>query len=231
MALVAGGGVILVAAIAAVRFHAPFEGASAGVAFGLYLFAGTLLVRRIGAFHPHRRFGLANMLTLARLVATCLLAGFAVEAITGGPVDDPTAWMLFTFTVVALALDGLDGLAARRFGLTSAFGARFDMEVDAFLILVLSVMAFALNKAGAWVLMSGLLRYIYVAAQVVWPVLTRPLPPAWRRKVIAVIQGCTLAALLMPVMHPPVSGIAAACALLLLTCSFGIDIVMQVRRT
>ena len=37
-----------------------------------------------------------------------------------------------------LALDGLDGWAARRQGLVSAFGARFDMEVDALLILALA---------------------------------------------------------------------------------------------
>jgi phosphatidylglycerophosphate synthase len=39
-----------------------------------------------------------------------------------------------------LALDGLDGWLARRFGLASAYGARFDMEVDGFLILVLALL-------------------------------------------------------------------------------------------
>ena len=40
---------------------------------------------------------------------------------------------------VALALDGVDGQVARRTRTVSALGARFDMEVDAFLVLVLSV--------------------------------------------------------------------------------------------
>ena len=39
---------------------------------------------------------------------------------------------------VALILDGVDGKVARRTRNASAFGARFDMEVDAFLILVFS---------------------------------------------------------------------------------------------
>ena len=39
----------------------------------------------------------------------------------------------------ALALDGVDGHLARRFDQVSDFGARFDMEVDAALILVLCI--------------------------------------------------------------------------------------------
>ena len=46
---------------------------------------------------------------------------------------------LVGLTAVALALDGVDGRVARRTETVTAVGARFDMEVDAFLILVLSV--------------------------------------------------------------------------------------------
>ena len=220
-----GGGAGLLGVVAALTLG-PYSFAVTAV---LYLVAASIIPRRVVAFHPYARFGVANVLTLLRLIATCLLAGFTVEAIIGMPADDATAWMLFALCAVTLILDGVDGFAARRLGLTSAFGARFDMEVDAFLILVLSVMAFALNKAGAWVLLSGLLRYAYVAAGAVWPVLTLPLPPAWRRKVVAAIQGCVLAALLMPAVQPPVSAIAAAGGLLLLIYSFGVDISTQAR--
>ena len=47
---------------------------------------------------------------------------------------------------MALILDGVDGKVARRTGTSTALGARFDMEVDAFLILVLSV--YVLDVAG-----------------------------------------------------------------------------------
>ena len=50
--------------------------------------------------------------------------------------------------VVALALDWVDGQVARRTGTCSAFGARFDMETDAFLILVLSAYAAADSAGG-----------------------------------------------------------------------------------
>ena len=45
-------------------------------------------------------------------------------------------------------LDAVDGHVARRTGTATAFGARFDMEVDAFLIVVLSVVRRAARSAG-----------------------------------------------------------------------------------
>ena len=38
-------------------------------------------------------------------------------------------------------LDGVDGRLARKYGASSRFGARFDMEVDAVLICVLALLA------------------------------------------------------------------------------------------
>ena len=69
---------------------------------------------------------------------------------------------LVGLAVVALVLDGVDGWVARRTGTVSALGARFDMEVDAFLILVLSV--YVAGSVGPWVLAIGAARYAFWAA-------------------------------------------------------------------
>ncbi len=72
-------------------------------------------------------------------------------------------------------LDAVDGRVARRTGTASAFGARFDMEVDAFLILVLSVyVARVGRRVGAAI---GAARYAFVAAGWLLPWLRGPLPP------------------------------------------------------
>ena len=81
-------------------------------------------------------------------------------------------------TAVALALDGVDGKVARRTGTSSALGARFDMEVDAFLILVLS--AASPLSLGPWVLAIGAMRYAFVAAAEVLAWLRAALPPSYR---------------------------------------------------
>ena len=62
--------------------------------------------------------------------------------------------------------------------MASAFGARFDMETDALLIQVLAILAWQYGKAGPWVLVSGLLRYLFVAAGWVWPWMREPLFPS-----------------------------------------------------
>ena len=56
-------------------------------------------------------------------------------------------------------------------------GSRFDMETDAALILVLAIFVWRNGKAGPWVLLSGLLRYIFVAAGWMWPWMARRWPP------------------------------------------------------
>src|SRR5207344_2274781 len=90
--------------------------------------------------------------------------------------------------LAATALDGVDGWLARRTRMASAFGARFDMETDVFLVLALSVLAWQYGKAGAWVLLCGLMRYFFVAAGRLWPWLQGPLAPSFRGKTICVVQ-------------------------------------------
>ena len=64
------------------------------------------------------------------------------------------------------------------------------MEVDAFLILVLSV--YVARSSGAWVLAIGAMRYAFVAAGWVLPWMRGQLPPRYWRKVVAAIQGIVL---------------------------------------
>ncbi len=98
--------------------------------------------------------------------------------------------MLVTLASVALVLDAVDGQVARRTGTVTALGARFDMEVDAFLILVLSV--FVATTAGAWVLAIGAMRYGFVVAGWLLPWLRSPLPVSTARKAVAAAQGIAL---------------------------------------
>ena len=74
-------------------------------------------------------------------------------------------------------LDGADGWAARRQGLASAFGARFDLEVDEFAILVLAITVLKAQAVPYWVLAIGAMRYVYLAATLAFPLLRRALPP------------------------------------------------------
>lgn len=195
-------------------------------AAGAYVTASVLIARRAAAFAA-TGFGAANAVTLARLTIACLLTGYVAALFRGFLPNAMESTAVFGIGVAALLLDFLDGWLARKTGTDSAFGARFDMEVDALLILVLSLVAWKTGKAGAWVLMSGSARYLYVAAAHVFPPLREPVVPSQRRRAIAAIQGTVLVVLAAPVIVPPVSTAMAAVALGLLLYSFGTDMVWQ----
>ena len=125
-------------------------------------------------------------------------------------------------TTLALALDWVDGQVARRTGTVTAFGARFDMEVDAFLILVLSV--YVARSFGPWVLAIGLARYALLAAEQVWPWLRRRVPPRYWRKVVAAVQGVVLTVAASALLPHDLVAVALVGALLLLAESFGRDV-------
>ena len=114
----------------------------------------------------------------------------------------------------------MDGWLARRTRMSSAFGARFDMETDALLILVLAILAWQYGKAGPWVIASGLLRYLFVAAGRVFPWMGRPLPPSRRGRAICIVQIVTLSLAIVPAIAPPASSFLAAAGLLALSYFF-----------
>src|SRR5262249_22282257 len=127
----AGLGVqLLVLASLAVSVRLGVAGCVAGTAYGLATWAIlTNALRRARG----RSFGAANGVTLARATLVGGVTALVVNAVGG---RTPLA-VLITIATVALILDCVDGQVARRTGTVSKLGARFDMEVDAFLILVL----------------------------------------------------------------------------------------------
>jgi phosphatidylglycerophosphate synthase len=168
--------------------------------------------------HPFARFGPANQITTLRTMLVALLA-----ALVGEPRFPIVAAAAAATAAGIAALDGVDGWLARRYRVASSFGARFDMEIDALLILVLAVLVAQFDKAGQWVLLSGLLRYIFVAAGRYWPRLREPLLASRRRQAICVVQVVALTLALAPAIEPPQSGAVAAIALAALTWSFFVD--------
>jgi phosphatidylglycerophosphate synthase len=174
-----------------------------------------------------RALGPANRVTLAR---ASLVAGVTALVVTSIDRPVPTT-MLVALVGMALALDGVDGQVARRTGSMSPLGARFDMEVDAFLILVLSV--FVGGMFGWWTVAIGAFRYVFMAASRAVPWLAVPLPPRFSRKVVAAVQGIVLVVATAQVLPPALAYVAVLFALASLAWSFGRDIawLWRVERT
>lgn len=167
-----------------------------------------------------RSMGPANRVTLAR--AALVGAVTALVASTAGDGRTAHDAVLVMFATVALVLDAVDGKVARRTGTSSPFGARFDMEVDALLIMVLSI--YVSTTFGGWVLSIGAMRYAFVAAAWVVPWLRSPLPPSVLRKTVAALQGIVLVVAGSGILPRPVAIAALGLALAALAWSFGRDI-------
>jgi phosphatidylglycerophosphate synthase len=184
------------------------------------LFAVVMLLAlgHVRRHHPFARFGPANQLTTLRAVLVVLVAG-----LIGEPGLPPVAATAAAVGLAAAMLDGLDGWLARHAGMASAFGARFDVEVDALLIQVLAILAWRYGKAGPWVLSSGLMRYGWVAAGWLLPWMRQPLAPTLRGRIICTVQTAALVLAIVPAIAPPLSAVIAALGLAALCYSFLVD--------
>tara|TARA_R110000787_G_scaffold145580_2_gene259367 strand:- start:275 stop:994 length:720 start_codon:yes stop_codon:yes gene_type:complete len=172
--------------------------------------------------YPHDVLGACNAVTLGRAALVAMLAGAIL--------NPAPAWAIFSIATIAFALDGLDGWLARRAGLSSGFGARFDMEVDALLGAVLALVILMRGTVGAEILVLGFARYVFVLAALIWPALQGNLPDSFRRKAGCVVQISALIMLLFPLTPPwlltPVTLVGAA----VLLYSFAVDAIYLMRQ-
>lgn len=187
--------------------------------------AGVVLLALPGA-HRFARMGAANQVTIVRGALVALLG-----ALLGEHVSRATAETAVAAALAALLLDGVDGWLARRSRMTSEFGARLDMETDALFVAVLSLLVWQFDKAGPWVLLSGLMRYLFAAVIAFIPVLQRPVPSTLRAKTIAVLQMVALIVALAPLCSPSASVWITAAGLAALTLSFSLDVIWLLRRS
>lgn len=139
---------------------------------------------------PSGRFGLANWATSLRFALVLSLTAPLGWVSTGSSV---------AITVGILVLDGLDGWLARKYGDASVFGAHFDMETDALLVLIVGLRLWLMEDYGAWVLGAGLLRYLYVLCVWLFPSAGREAPRSrFGRYAFSIVMAGQLGALLAP---------------------------------
>lgn len=164
----------------------------------------------------------ADWVTISRAGLGLLFA--VLVALTLAGVLPSRSWPLFFLLIPTLALDGVDGAVARRTGTVTARGARWDMEVDAAVLLAASL---AVLPYAPWALAIGLARYLYGLGAWLRPRWRTPLPFRQSRRVIAAFQGIALAVALAPFLPIWLGQGVTAVALALLAYSFARDVGYQ----
>jgi phosphatidylglycerophosphate synthase len=162
--------------------------------------------------------GPADLVTLSRGILACGVAALTVDSLLGRDLTQAVV----TLAVPALVSDAVDGWVARHSGAVTAFGGRFDGEVDAFLILVLSV--YVAPSVGWWVLAAGVARYAFGAAAWAVPWMRGQLDYRYWRKVVTATVSIVLTVAAAELVPRWATVGAVVVALTLLTESFGRDV-------
>jgi phosphatidylglycerophosphate synthase len=222
MAAIIGGALLLVGSFMLIG---PKSGMQYATTIGLtaYFMATIWAARRLSTDFPHSRLGLCNLATLGRLVIVGILFVALLEGL------HPT-WSTLGLAILALSLDGVDGWLARKEGLASEFGARFDVEVDAAFALVLAISAAVNDVVGSYVVLLGLPYYLFGAAKAFLPWLNQPLPDRFSRKAVCVFQIAALIALQAPFFTDGRLDLVVAAVTVALIWSFGRDIIWLWRK-
>ena len=111
-------------------------------AAGLFALVMLIALGHLRGHHPFAQFGPANQLTTARAGTGRVGRRPDRRIRTAAGRRDRSR----SGPRVPRSLDGLDGWLARHAGMASAFGARFDVEVDALLIQALAILAWQLRE-------------------------------------------------------------------------------------
>lgn len=201
--------VILAAGLAAVSLGSGLPLAAAGAAS----FAAFWYQTRYAHSTEPWRNGYANYLTALRLV---LILGAAAA------MNRLPALLVFCVFAINIVLDVADGYVARKFGEATELGMVFDREADGVFVLVAYMYFILVEGVGLWVLLPGLLPYIY-------RLLTRPLrdpaAPEAKQRLAATLAGANYVLLLIAVILPPhvrtyVLALSAVCVLFSFCMSF-----------
>lgn len=154
------------------------------------------------------RFGPGTWLSLLRLLALSMLAGFLWPPRPAALLSWFPLALYFLFNLADLA----DGYAARRSGILTPLGEKLDLDLDGRGVLVAALLATHYGAVGWWYLLVGLARYVFVFAG--W--LQRQLggrfkqqANPWRRPLAGVQMGIGVA-LLAPQLPTALTSFVAA---------------------
>lgn len=152
--------------------------------------------------------GIANGMTLARGLLTCLLAGF----LFGPQPQGALAWAPAILYMAERFIDFFDGFVARYTRRETKLGGILDIEFDGLGILIAVGLGIQYGRLPIWYLLLGLGRQLFVLGMWIRTRLGKPnhdMTVSDHRRVIAGIQTSFIAVVLWPIWTTQVAMYAA----------------------
>ena len=178
-----------------------------------------------GPLNPY--LGAASWITLARGGLIALLAGFWLQPWPGYEHQGRwITWLPGIIYIAAVLGDALDGWVARQTGNQTLLGEYLDTRVDALGILVASLVAVGFGQLPAFYVSAGLAWYLLRLA--VWLRKKRgrsveEVKPRKSARLMAGIQMAFLGIVLLPLLDPPITDVAAVLVLVPFLAGFLLD--------
>ena len=178
-----------------------------------------MFVLRRAEYQPNGFLGgAANWITLTRLL---------VLLISTTLLGDQTDILFGSIILAIIIADGFDGYVARKYGLATRFGADLDMETDALLACILSLIAYQQYGVSLLVPAAGVLRYLFVGLLRITGLFKYDPPRMPGVRLIAVLFFISL---ITPYfIDPPFSGWSMEIAAGLIFFSFGRELYLRWR--
>jgi len=161
--------------------------------------------------------GYANWITFFRM-GLLLYVGFQFQSLSY-----PVICMLF---IINILLDITDGIVARKCKTESDFGLYFDMELDAFYVCLAALILYLEALVGSWVIIIGLLRYLYTFIFILLDVELISEP---KQKFASLVAGSLFWCLLLPFFNPQLNIVLGLISALVIF-SFVKSFLFQIKR-
>ncbi len=194
----------------------------------LILLGRNLGLNRRGKDEPlNPSLGAASWVTLARGGLIALLAGFWLQPWPGHEHQGRwLAWLPGIIYIAAVLADALDGWVARQTGNQTLLGEYLDTRVDALGILVASLVAVDYGQLPLFYVSAGLAWYLMRLAVWLRKKSGRPcgeVKPRKSARIMAGLQMAFLGIVLLPLLDPPITNVAAVLILVPFLAGFLLD--------
>ena len=194
----------------------------------LILLGRNLGLNRRGKDEPlNPSLGAASWVTLARGGLIALLAGFWLQPWPGHEHQGRClAWLPGIIYIAAVLADALDGWVARQTGNQTLLGEYLDTRVDALGILVASLVAVDYGQLPLFYVSAGLAWYLMRLAVWLRKKSGRPcgeVKPRKSARFMAGLQMAFLGIVLLPLLDPPITNVAAVLILVPFLAGFLFD--------
>ena len=197
----------------------------------IFLIISTVIYK-LCLYYNIYKFTKASHITFIRIVFSIVMLSLALNSFFDTSIYGELYFLnIFIFLAfIALILDGVDGLIARRYKESDSFGISFDQEADNLMLLILCLSIYLNKDIGVEIFLIPIYRYIFILSMYRFLWLKRELPESFTRKFVCIFTSILLIISHISYLDEYIIINIVFFALFIITFSFAKDIIWLYRK-